>query len=264
MKIRWNEVTWYSRLFAAIFLLGIFPALAFYIGMRYQETVSPYDSMPPVSRVGYGAASSTDSSDLGMNAYSGGTYSLFDDLSYDVKTGKISSSQGNAAHLKTKALASGNLLVEAGPTEYFGSNPNGYCGAGCTPPLIKFFYVNSANGAVTPVPFVFHYLLKSSGQEGTSTETDYHNVNFSDEWGVNTSSDNSQNFFLTGNWSIFSAFHFMEFSADGKPLVQPFWKRIDFCFSEHDLSYKQCGMQDNVKAPVPENYIDTENPNLSR
>lgn len=35
--MKWNEVTWYSKLAAVIFFLGVFPALTFYIGTQYQE-----------------------------------------------------------------------------------------------------------------------------------------------------------------------------------------------------------------------------------
>ena len=35
--IKFNEVTWYSKLAAIIFFLGVFPALTFYIGTQYQE-----------------------------------------------------------------------------------------------------------------------------------------------------------------------------------------------------------------------------------
>lgn len=38
MTIKWNEYTWYSRLSALIFFLGILPTLTFYIGTQYQET----------------------------------------------------------------------------------------------------------------------------------------------------------------------------------------------------------------------------------
>jgi hypothetical protein len=33
--IKWNEVTWYSRLGAIILFLGVVPVLCFYIGMQY-------------------------------------------------------------------------------------------------------------------------------------------------------------------------------------------------------------------------------------
>jgi len=39
MNIKWNEVTWYSKLFAAIFLLGVLPVLAFYIGTQYELAI---------------------------------------------------------------------------------------------------------------------------------------------------------------------------------------------------------------------------------
>ncbi len=35
--IKWNEVTWYSRLGAIILFIGVVPALCFYIGTRYQH-----------------------------------------------------------------------------------------------------------------------------------------------------------------------------------------------------------------------------------
>ncbi len=44
--IKWNEVTWYSKLLAGIFLLGVFPALTFYIGMQYEKTTDAYEDTP--------------------------------------------------------------------------------------------------------------------------------------------------------------------------------------------------------------------------
>lgn len=38
--IRWNEVTWYSRLGAVILFLVVVPTLCFYIGTQYQLTIS--------------------------------------------------------------------------------------------------------------------------------------------------------------------------------------------------------------------------------
>ncbi len=35
--IKFNEITWYSKLSAIVFFIGIFPALVFYIGAKYQE-----------------------------------------------------------------------------------------------------------------------------------------------------------------------------------------------------------------------------------
>lgn len=37
-KIQWNEVTWYSKLFAILFFLGVVPSLSFYIGTQYELT----------------------------------------------------------------------------------------------------------------------------------------------------------------------------------------------------------------------------------
>ncbi len=36
--IKFNEVTWYSKLAAVIFFIGILPVLAFYIGVQFQKT----------------------------------------------------------------------------------------------------------------------------------------------------------------------------------------------------------------------------------
>ena len=36
--IKWNEVTWYSKLLSIIFFIGVLPVLTFYIGVRYEKT----------------------------------------------------------------------------------------------------------------------------------------------------------------------------------------------------------------------------------
>ncbi len=36
--IKFNEVTWYSKLAAIIFFIGVLPALTFYIGIQYEKT----------------------------------------------------------------------------------------------------------------------------------------------------------------------------------------------------------------------------------
>jgi hypothetical protein len=37
--IKWNKVTWYSRLLALILFLLVIPVLTFYIGTQYEKTV---------------------------------------------------------------------------------------------------------------------------------------------------------------------------------------------------------------------------------
>lgn len=39
MKIEWNKVTWYSRIFAII-VIGFLPLVGFYLGVVYERTVS--------------------------------------------------------------------------------------------------------------------------------------------------------------------------------------------------------------------------------
>lgn len=47
MKIKFNEVTWYSKLAAIVFFLGIFPALTFYLVVRYNEATSDFKIISP-------------------------------------------------------------------------------------------------------------------------------------------------------------------------------------------------------------------------
>jgi len=47
--IEFNRVTWYSKLLAAIFILGIFPALVFYIGTQYEKV----EQLLPTETVSY-------------------------------------------------------------------------------------------------------------------------------------------------------------------------------------------------------------------
>lgn len=35
-----NKVTWYSRLLSILFIFGVFPTIVFFVGKRYQETVT--------------------------------------------------------------------------------------------------------------------------------------------------------------------------------------------------------------------------------
>jgi hypothetical protein len=42
--VKWNEVTWYSKLGAIILFVGVIPALSFYIGMQYQAVKDMQDS----------------------------------------------------------------------------------------------------------------------------------------------------------------------------------------------------------------------------
>jgi hypothetical protein len=37
--IKWNEVTWYSRILTIVLFIGFMPALSFYVGTQYQQTV---------------------------------------------------------------------------------------------------------------------------------------------------------------------------------------------------------------------------------
>ncbi len=37
MNIKWNTVTWYSKLLSVIFFIAILPVWTFYLGMKYQE-----------------------------------------------------------------------------------------------------------------------------------------------------------------------------------------------------------------------------------
>ncbi len=36
--MKWNSVTWYSKIAALILFVGIIPILGFYVGMQYQIT----------------------------------------------------------------------------------------------------------------------------------------------------------------------------------------------------------------------------------
>ncbi|HVM73891.1 MAG TPA: hypothetical protein VMU13_03395 [Candidatus Paceibacterota bacterium] len=45
-RIKWNEVTWYSRMCAIILFVGVVPALSFYIGMQYELIVRQTPATP--------------------------------------------------------------------------------------------------------------------------------------------------------------------------------------------------------------------------
>lgn len=47
MQIKWNEVTWYSKLAAVIFFIGVLPILTFCIGAQYEKAKSEYVIVSP-------------------------------------------------------------------------------------------------------------------------------------------------------------------------------------------------------------------------
>jgi hypothetical protein len=49
--LRWNEVTWYSKLGAAIVIFGALPALSFYIGVQYDQVMNLRESVSNVAPV---------------------------------------------------------------------------------------------------------------------------------------------------------------------------------------------------------------------
>ena len=47
--IKWYEVTWYSKLGAALVLFGVLPVLSFHVGKEYEKTLQINDSVVEVS-----------------------------------------------------------------------------------------------------------------------------------------------------------------------------------------------------------------------
>ena len=66
MKIKWNKYTWYSKMLAVIFFIGVMPVLSFYIGTQYQGALYDADYVTPTGPGDYFAthhpstATSTD------------------------------------------------------------------------------------------------------------------------------------------------------------------------------------------------------------
>jgi hypothetical protein len=57
-RVKWNEVTWYSKLGAIVLFAGVVPALSFYLGLQYERTrdilsqiavQTPYISHPMIT-----------------------------------------------------------------------------------------------------------------------------------------------------------------------------------------------------------------------
>lgn len=57
--IKWNEVTWYSRLGAIVLFIGIIPALFFYIGTQYELLQQSASSSPMIVTQGTSSNSGT-------------------------------------------------------------------------------------------------------------------------------------------------------------------------------------------------------------
>ncbi len=69
--IKWNEVTWYSKLLAIIFFIGVLPMLSFYVGNKYgevkeqmnQPSVIPVSLIPTPVTVSSSTVTTVDTSD---------------------------------------------------------------------------------------------------------------------------------------------------------------------------------------------------------
>lgn len=75
--MKWNEVTWYSRLLAIIIFIAVLPAMAFYVGTKYQETADILSRTHSVSVTAEDftpvTASSTDNSSVATSPSSTST-----------------------------------------------------------------------------------------------------------------------------------------------------------------------------------------------
>ena len=68
MKIEFNTVTWYSKLAAVIFFIGVLPVLSFYIGKQYGEVISlsqtPIYTAPNPKVIEFKTVSTTESENI--------------------------------------------------------------------------------------------------------------------------------------------------------------------------------------------------------
>lgn len=73
MNLKWNEVTWYSKLFALIFFIAIFPTITFCIGREYQKTIDSLNgySTEESIRTPIAAANTSSGSASEQKSYSG-------------------------------------------------------------------------------------------------------------------------------------------------------------------------------------------------
>ena len=59
--IKWNEITWYSRLGAIVLFIGVVPTLSFYLGVQYQAVIAIQQSqITTISPIKVTATSSTE------------------------------------------------------------------------------------------------------------------------------------------------------------------------------------------------------------
>ncbi len=76
--IKFNEVTWYSKLLAVILFIALLPILTFYIGTEYQQAVDINNNIPSVSesssvKTNVAVSGSTGSS-MSTGVYTNATY----------------------------------------------------------------------------------------------------------------------------------------------------------------------------------------------
>jgi hypothetical protein len=86
MSIQFNVVTWYSKLLSIIFFIAVVPALTFFIGQRYQQTLditnnqSMLAAMPVVSVVRSTESEDSVSIDIGDGVLEGKTFGFVTEI----------------------------------------------------------------------------------------------------------------------------------------------------------------------------------------
>ena len=125
--IKWNEVTWYSKLGAIILFIFVVPALAFYIGMQYQavldlEAVVPtYVNPTPTT---HGTQGSLPEIFIGesMGLLGGANYHVMNgEVSYDSYIG--GNARSDVQPLSDELAAKLQALIDAADIASFKDDP---------------------------------------------------------------------------------------------------------------------------------------------
>jgi len=107
MIIKWNEVTWYSKLGAVILFILVVPVLTFYIGRKYQETITIINTTPVV---GESPVPKTTQIKFSFSDPLNGTY-IIDGEKITLRNGQYIENVGNLTVVPSEIHVFGELVT---------------------------------------------------------------------------------------------------------------------------------------------------------
>jgi hypothetical protein len=246
-KVKWHKVTWYSKLSAVIFFIGILPIWTFYLGTQYELTMMVAENTYDDESVSVQLPIHHNDTDEGVADtvnYDNNTPNRIHD-NFTVKFDEQSSLSGpqlafkkdditmksdfivGTTSLHARYISDNEVLVKEGPYQY-GIRSKAQCG-GCDRVAFNIYYFDFDKHIST---------LAYTLENGVYDVNDYTQV-------INVA------FVISPNWKKITQYDGMvNKDQDGMT-----WTATDFCFNGESHLFVKCGTTKNVSLPAKNDFL---------